>query len=277
MKNKRPLSNLFVLICLYCTGCAPLKEVNLFASASQQSLAKANNTGYGYYEFCYDSSYTYNKTGKFLVDFDCDCNYGHSLDTLIRIEYAILSNYFAALAKLSGSGSGIDLAPVAGAVSEGAYGSITITAQESKAVNTIATVASNLLNKNYKSKKVKEIILKYNDTLKMALELLKLHLDNLRSKIQLMQTELKMRSDLMMARAQTEAEKWAVVYVYKQRSRELARVIPGYDRRYQSLDRIQKGHMDLFTNAGNLRSESLKTTVLDLARDIFYLSDNSKN
>jgi len=258
-------------------GCAPLKEVNQFASSCQQSLAKASFTGYGYYGYCYDSCYTFNRSGKFLVDFDCDCSYAHRLDTLISREYGILSDYFAALARLSGSETTIDFAPVAGAISEGSYGNITITAQESGAVNRLAKVATDLFTEKYKSKKIKEIILTYNDTLKIAMELLKLHLDNLRSKIQLMGTELQLRSDLLMARAQTDAEKFAVVYVYKQRSRELAGVIPAFDRQYEALDKMQKGHMELYSKIGELRSESLRKSVLDLARDIHYLSDNTKN
>jgi hypothetical protein len=207
------------------------------------------------------------------VDYDCDCGRGRLLDTAIGNEYCALSAYFAALARLADNKSVMNFAPVGGAVIAGTYGNITITTQESTAFNAIATVATDLLTTRYKTKKIKEIIVKYNDTIRTALTLLKLHLDNLRSEIQTMSSNLRTRTDVLMARASTDGERWAVVYIYKQKSLEWTSVISDYDRRYQCLDNIQKGHTDLYGKVDDLRSESLKKSILDLSRDIIYISN----
>jgi hypothetical protein len=278
MENKNTIGASLLLVLLSWYGCTPLKEVVTYADASQQCLDKDNYTGYGHLHYCYDSCYTLNQTGKFLNNFDCDCGPSALLDTLIGNEYNALSAYFAALSKLAGSGSVMNFAPIAGAVTAGTYGSVTITANESKAVNALATVATDLLTTHYKTKKLKEIILRYNDTIKIALDLMKLHLDNLRSEIQTMSTRLKSRTDVLMAKASSDSERradgerWPVVYIYKQKSLEWAGIISDYDRRYQSLDKIQKGHATLFAKVEDLRSESFKNSILGLTRDIIYIS-----
>ena len=272
MKNKYATAAGFLLISLSWVGCTSLKEVSAFASTCQQSLDKDNYTGYGHLHYCYDSCYTLNSSGKFAKDFDCNCGPSALLDTLIGSEYEALSAYFAALSKLAGNGSVMNFAPIAGAVTAGTYGKVTITDNEAKAVNALSTVATDLLTTRYKTKKIKEIIIKYNDTIRTALTLLKLHLDNLKSEIQVMNTALGTRTDVLMARAPDDGERWAVIYIYKQKTLEWAGVVADYDKRCQSLDKILKGHMDLDEKVNELGSESLKKSILDLTRDIVYIS-----
>lgn len=274
MKNTLALIASLLLLCITEYGCVQLKEVHAFTESSRESLEKDSRTGYGYADYCFDSCYIFNAAGRQLADFDCNCSNAEIYDTLLGKEYGILGDYFAALGKLAGSKATINFAPLGTAIAAGTYGHLTITATESSVVNALSTAATDLFTTNYKSKKIKEIIVRYNDTLSIAMELLKLHIDNLKSLIELTQVKLQQRCDLLMANNSTDGEKWAIVYTYKQKLKQLGRVVSSYNKRYQSLDKIRQGHTALYENVNDWHSDGLKKKVLALAYNINYLSNN---
>lgn len=263
-----------LLLCITQIGCVQLKEVFAFTETSQKALESDHQIGYGYADYCFDSCYLYNVSGQQLVDFDCNCGNAEVYDSLIKNEYRILGEYFAALGKLAGAKSTINFAPIGTAVAAGTYGSLTITSTESSVVNALATAATDLFTTKYKSKKIKEIIVTCHDTLSVAMELLKLHIDNLKSMIELMRLKVQQRCDLLMAKTPTDAEKWTIVYTYKQKIKQLGQITASYNKRYQSLDKIQQGHTTLYENINDLNSQALKKRILDLAYNIIYLSNN---
>ena len=277
MNNINKTGFLVLAVSLLCHSCVPLKEVGQFATTAQKNLDQGNATGYGYKDYSYDSCWLYNKAGASLKEFDCDGSQPSVFDSLVKNEYSILSAYFAALAKLADPSTSIDVSPIGGSVKAGTYGSLTITADESGIAGGIAIAATDLLTTHYKSGKIKEVILKYNDSIRLAIENLQLHIDNLRGKIRLMNIELMRHADLLVADSHSDAEKWTVTSVYKQRSKEWAAVVGLFDARYEALTRIQKGHMELAGKVNDLHSESLKKTILDLAGDISSISGKTKH
>jgi len=274
MKNTRLLASGLLLLCIIQAGCVQLKEVHAFTETCQTTLDKDVQISYGYVDYCQDSCYIFNVSGRQLADFDCNCQNDEGYDTVIKKEYNILSAYFCALGKLAGTQSKINFAPIATAIQAGTYGNMVVTTEESTVVSTLATVATDLLTTKYKSKKIREILVRYNDTLAIAMELLKLHIDNLKSRIELMRTKIQQRCDLLMANNLTDAEKWSTVYIYKQKRKELAAIISSYDKRYGSLDKIKQGHSTLYANVNDLNSATLKKKVIDLASDIIYFNNN---
>ena len=257
-------------------GCVQLKELHTLTDTCQKALEEDKQIPYGYADYCEDSCYLFNVSGRQLADFDCNCHPGEINDTIIRKEYDILGAYFAALGKLAGAASYFNFIPIGSSVPAGTYGSLVITANESKVVTTLATVATDLLTTHYKSKKIKEVLVKYHDTLDIAMQLLQLHIDNLKSRIGLMQTKLQQRCDLLMAKVPppSDAEKWATVYTYKQKYKELGRIIASYDKRYRSLDKIRLDHIELYKNVNELSSEGFKKKVVDMAYDIIYINNH---
>jgi hypothetical protein len=283
MKNTPGLIGVLLLLCMAQYGCVQLKEVHAFTETSQKALENDHQIGYEYADYCWDSCYLYNVSGKQLMDFDCDCSHAEIYDMLINKEYRVLGDYFIALGKLSGAKSTIDFAPVATAVAAGTYGALVITSTESSVVTALSTAASDLFTTKYKSKTIKEILVKYHDTAAIAMELLQLHIDNLKSMIGLMRTKLQQRCDLLMAKTAASpassvdaaaAEKWAIVYIYKQKYRELERIMASYDKRYRSLDKIRQGHITLYENVNDLKSDGFKKRIIGLATDIIYINNH---
>jgi hypothetical protein len=99
-------SLLLLLALVMVAGCVDLKGVNQFALTSQKTLVQP--LAYGYGDYCYDSCYVYD-TSKAQARYPCDCSLAIGFDTVVVREGVRLSVYFAALAKLSGSGDIINV------------------------------------------------------------------------------------------------------------------------------------------------------------------------
>src|ERR1019366_7422395 len=143
MKKTRLLIGGFFFLLQY--GCVRLKELHTLTNTCQKTLEEDKQIPYGYADYCGDSCYLFNVSGRQLADFDCNCRQDEIYDTIIQKEYDILGAYFAALGKLAGAESYLNFAPVGSSVPAGTYGSLVITANESKVVTTLATVATDLL------------------------------------------------------------------------------------------------------------------------------------
>lgn len=124
MKNIAILISGLLLLCtLY--GCVQLKEVHAFTESSRQTLETDHQVGYGYADYCWDSCYIYNTTGRQLVDFDCNSDTIDSIDNAVKgindINKAItiaagLITLAAAIVTENGGGIVSSLQTIAGAV-----------------------------------------------------------------------------------------------------------------------------------------------------------------
>jgi hypothetical protein len=258
---------------LAAAGCTPLKEVNTFALASQATMDKAAAfDGYGHLCFCNDSAIVYNETGRMLRDFDFDCSPDSAADTLLRNAYNIMSAYFAALAKLANSKTAIKTTTLNAAVAAGTYGSITISSTEAGIFSGLTTAAQDLLTNNYKSKKIKEVLRTYHDTVDLVLGTLMLLTHNFRDRVHLLANTYRRKMDFMVNNTDSPGLRLALVTLYHDKTRQWKQVEADYDRRDSAIAKIREGHEALFKGVDNLREESLKKKVLGLAQNIIYLS-----
>jgi hypothetical protein len=258
---------------LAAAGCTPLKEVNTFALASQATMDKAAAfDGYGHLCFCNDSAIVYNETGRMLRDFDFDCSPDSAADTLLRNAYNIMSAYFAALAKLANSKTAIKTTTLNAAVAAGTYGSITVSSTEAGIFSGLTTAAQDLLTNNYKSKKIKEVLRTYHDTVDLVLGTLMLLTHNFRDRVHLLANTYRRKMDFMVNNTDSPGLRLALVTLYHDKTRQWKQVEADYDRRDSAIAKIREGHEALFKGVDNLREESLKKKVLGLAQNIIYLS-----
>ena len=258
---------------LVAAGCTPLKEVNTFALASQTTMNKAAAfDGYGHLCFCNDSAIVYNETGRMLRDFDFDCSPDSVADTLLRNAYNIMGAYFAALAKLADSKTAIKTTTLNAAVAAGTYGSVTISSTEAGIFTALTTAAQDLLTNNYKSKKIKEVLLTYHDTVDLVLGTLMLLTHNFRDRVHLLANTYRRKMDFLVNKTDSPGTRLALVTLYHDKITQWKLVEADYDRRDSALARIREGHEALFKGVNNLKEETLKKKVLGLAQNIIYLS-----
>src|SRR5579859_1669355 len=136
------------------TRCANLKEVSSFAITSQQIMDRNKSATFGYYAYFHDSAYIYRYLPDHLRDVDCHCDIEKQADAHIASEYSLLSTYFGVLAKFADPRAAINFGPMGNPLPAGAYGHVSISAQEATLTARLATGLSVLVTTRYKEKKV---------------------------------------------------------------------------------------------------------------------------
>ncbi len=263
---------IFILFSLAGTGCVDLKGVNSFTVGCCHTLGSINSLSYGYADYCADSCYIYNNGGKELKDFLCNCTQARNYDTAIQQEFSTLAAYFAALAKLSGSSEIINAAPLGKAIAAGSYGRFKISAKESGIAGGVSAAVTEVLTAQYKSKHLAEILQKYGAGVDTAIGILALHLSNLEGEIKVLQTELQLKTVLLMHAATTDSERLSLFSLYKQKMEALNRVIAEYDSKQLLIQHTRDGHRQLLDNISQLKSKDLEKRLLSIAADMAYLS-----
>jgi len=261
------------LLLLLAGGCTPLKEVNTFALASQATLDKAAAfDGYGRFDYCYDSVLVYTDTAQFLRQYDCDCGHGTAADTLLRHADNILSAYFAALAKLADAKTVIKTSPLSNGVAAGTYGSVTVSSTEAGIFSGLVTAAQDLLTNRYKSKKIKQVLDTYHDTVRLALSMLMSVTRHSKDLIEIMSNRFRGKVDDLVGKAESPGARLSLVSVYREKTLRWRLAAADDDRQYEALAKIQEGHEALFQGADHLKEESLKKKILGFAQNIIFLS-----
>ncbi len=272
----KPIRRAKLVVCvvlLVTAGCTPLKAVNTFALAAQATMDKAAAfDGYGHFCFCNDSAIVYNNGGQMLRDFDFDCNPDTVADTMLRNAYGIMGAWFAGLAKLADAKTAIKATVLNNAVVAGTYGSLTLTSTQAGIFAGLSTAAQDLLTNNYKSKKIKEVLRTYHDTVDMVLGTLMLLTHNFRDRVELLANSYRRKMDFLVTKTDSPGIRLALVTLYHDKVRQWKLVEADYDRRDSALASIREGNEALFKGVDNLREESLKKKVLGLAQNIVYLS-----
>ncbi len=269
----RPVTVVAGMIVLVAAGCTPLKEVNTFALASQAAMDKAAAfDGYGHFCFCNDSAIVYNVNGQMLRDYDVDCSADSVADTVLRNAYNIMSAYFAGLARLADSKTAIKTTTLNAAVVAGTYGGVTISTTEAGIFAALTTAAQDLLTNNYKSKKIKEVLRTYHDTVDVVLGTLMVLTHNFHDRVHLLGNTYRKKMDFLVNKTDSPGMRLALVTLYHDKTLHWKQVEADYDRRGSALEKIRQGHEALFKGVDNLREESLKKKVLGLAQNIIYLS-----
>lgn len=262
---------LFLILLLACGGCAPFKEVSVYALASQTAIDK-NDNAYGYFDYCYDSALVYSNNPRYLRDVDCDCSYGTTADTVLKHANAILSAYFAALAKLADNKTVIRTGPLGSAIPAGTYGRLTFTSTEAGVFSALTTAAQDLLTNHYKSSKIREILRTYHDTVHLAITMLMdLSFSN-QGLIRFMSNRFRKTMDSLVTAANTVEGRQALITLYRDNRLRWDLAATAADRQYKMLEKIREGHDSLFQNLEKLKDETVKKKVLGFAQNIIYLS-----
>jgi hypothetical protein len=254
-------------------SCADLKEINSFALTSQQVMEKNKNISYGYVDYSTDSSYIYHPIPEHLKDVDCTCIQQKKLDELNKEEYQILSNYFAALALFTDPKSSIDLTPAGDAIQSGTYGSITITDQESSIAGGLTTFLTDVLTTGYKSKKIKQFIELYHDSVAPLISFMKLRTGAFTGKVSIMEEKLRTSADLLLRITDKNETKWSVLFTYELQKKELDEKLALYKDCDYDYDKVIAGGDLIYQNINNLQSEDFKKKLKTIIRNLIYNAD----
>jgi len=244
--------------------CANVKEVNAFALSSKQVLDKHHAETFGYYSYYHDSTYLYHYLPDHLRDVDCHCDAERQADAHIANEYALLSTYFATLARFADAGTSFNFAPVGASVPAGSYGRVTITTQEASYATYLATALTTLTTTRYKAKKIPEFMRTYRDSVAPLITLLKIRTDNLAGRMINLQLQLDRTTDSLLNAMPDHAVRMPVLFVYEQKRKELDATLAHYQQRVHDLETMIAGGQLIVDNIADLHSKSFKDKMMSL-------------
>lgn len=263
-----------LLAILFSTGCADLKGINKFSLNASQVVAQP--FPYGYNDYCYDSCYCYDTTAA-VSHYPCDCRMAVKYDTAVTREAGKLSAYFTALAKLSGSADIINVDTLAGVVSAGKYGNLTITSTDAAVVSGVATAIQDLATAGFKSKHITQNLHRYGGAVDSALGSYIVHLEALDG--QSHDLLIYLNQQLVVYRATTSPgyQRWSIVYAYNEKIRDLTDRHVRFQKMIQLIQMIRDGYHALVASADDVRSKPLKQHLLALVNNISSFSKSSKH
>jgi hypothetical protein len=248
--------------------CADLKEVGSFAATSQQIMEKNKTVSYGYYDYYHDSAYIYNSMPADLRDADCHFDAEKQADTSITNECALLSAYFGKLALFTDPKAAIDVNPLGKSVTAGRYGMITISNEESNIASGLATGLSDLFTTTYKSKKLKDFIRNYHDSVAPLIGFLAIRARNIAIRMRSLELEVKHVADSLISHTNQNELKWPILFTYEREMKDLSGIRALYMQREQDFLDVQKGGEFIYQNAAHLRSRDFKKKLKILVSDL---------
>lgn len=258
---------------LLAAGCADLKGVNRFVVSGSKTIAQPFPYAYG--EYCFDSCYIFDASGG-VGNYPCDCSVPVTYDTAVTREAGKLSNYFLALAKLSGSAEVINVDTLAGAVTAGKYGRWTISSTDAQVASGVATGIQDLLTANFKSKKITANLHQFGNAVDSSLDAYITHLTNLDSLTRFLLIYLETQLVGYRATAAPGPERWAVLYAYNEKIKDLTGRHAQFSNLIRQVQLIRDGYHQLTLNADAVKSKPLKQHLLALVNNITYLSNSKK-
>lgn len=272
MRALRPFTYFFACIIL-CSGCESFKQVGTFTACSQHSL-QGITLPYSGYKFCEDSCFIRQAPVKNLYSMHCDCMRDSLRDTIILNEFTVLSCYYGALTKLAGT-SAIDFTPISKNITSGNYGSVTVTDRQAGIFNGLTTAVTSLVTLEYKSRKLREFITKYDPTVQEAISILKNQLINLQIDATNISREYRFTIRSLVDSVSDKGERMLLISMYQQKKVQLDAAWSGYENLKKMLDKILDGEKMLVQNSADLKSKSFTKSIMDIAGDIIYLNNKS--
>lgn len=271
LPNRRRTGYLSFLLAFaaLCAGCADLKGINKF-SANAGSVV-ATPLPYWYSDYSYDSCYTFPGAS-------CDTTIPRLNDTTIAHEAGKLNAYFTALTKLSGSAEIIDVDTVAGAVTAGTYGKLSVTSTEASIFSGAATAAQDLFTAGFKSKHLTENLHRYGYYIDSAIGSYAKHVEVLAGYSGDLFEYLRTKWIIYKATGDPrDPTQWSVLYAYSSKLKELRDIHGQFEKLKKQLVLVREGYRDLLVSADKPKSKALKQRLFALVNNITFLSNGTKN
>ena len=169
---RRILCVLTGIACLVFASCVDLAHVHHYALISENEMGRVIGAGYDFKQACEDRCQM-NAMRNFDIQRgdQCDCKLFTEADQSMRKIERSVRKYFAGLKNLSDDAlTNYKVDPVADAIKEGQYGTVTIEKKQVQAYASIAKVLLKASTDAYRRNKIKEYIIEANAPLQDLME-----------------------------------------------------------------------------------------------------------
>ena len=263
-----------ILLWLALAGCANLKAVNNYASTAAKSVQQFDDIGYSFKKHCTDRC-EFEAIRKLEIKLanTCPCGTYLQADSVTRIIYTSLHNYFVQLANLSNNElTSYNTDALKTALTEGTFGDISINKNQVQAYSKISTILLRVATDAHRSKKIKQYIAEANEPLQVLISSLHFivqknlmgELTFKKNKVYTFYTQL---LDTSLNAPLTTYEKHNAATAYYLQQADIEKQQQRMEIYAASLLEIASGHQKLYDSRNTL-------TATDVKNNLLYLSQN---
>jgi len=278
MKNSKPTYHILAFFAMLSViSCTDLAHVHRFAESGRKEMATGNAMTYNFNQACLDRC-RLNAMRAFDIkrEESCNCKLYDEADAVTsKIEKA-LGKYFTALARLSDDElTNYNVDPLADALAEGQFGSVTIEKKQSQAYASIAQILLKATTDAYRRKKTKDYIAAGNEPVQVLLSKLQFILNaNLATELDFKKESLyAYYSELRQSKNLSDYERGEAVKTYYDQLNQASRQKAGILKYAKALERTAAAHQQLYDNRNKLTVAQIRSLLQEYTDDINGILD----
>ena len=254
------------------TGCATLKPVNDFSSASLNGIKKFEEINYNFQQHCLERCWL-EAARNFEIrrDTECDCdNYGKA-DKITQQIFSSLKNYFIGLSNLSDNRlTNYNFKALENSLTRGDFGNIKIEDEHVKAYSNLSGILLKATTDLYRRNKIKKYIGEANDPVQVLLQKFQFIIQqNLEGELNFKKERLlDYYMGMKMGNTLSDYEKGKAAEEYYQQISVILAQQKQMDAFGRGLNSIAEGHQELYNNRNKMTAGELAVQLAGYACDI---------
>lgn len=271
MKKNIKQFGFVLMIFIALSSCVNLKHVNEFSSTSLESIKTFEELNYSFKQSCIDKCISDNINNLKIDSKECDCRMDKVADSITLKIYGSINGYFGGLAKLSDNQlTSYKTENLENALTEGDFGPIKIEKEQVESYSKISKILIRAFTDTHRKSKLKEYIKDANKPVKELIEFLDYNISkNLKGKLDIKKERVKADYfDLIKDNSLSTFEKRNTVSEYYSEINEINNQQKKLETYSKSLNKISKGHQQLFDNIDKLSVKEIKQSLFQYASEI---------
>jgi hypothetical protein len=264
------LALIFLLFVL--AGCATLKPVNDFSSASLNGIKKFEEINYSFQQHCMERCWL-EAARNFDIrrDTECDCGSYKKADNITQQIYSSLKNYFSGLANLSDNRlTDYNFKALENSLTKGDFGDISIEDEHVKAYSNLSGILLKATTDLYMSNKITKYIGEANEPVQVLLRKFQFIIQqNLEGELNFKKEKLlDYYMGMKMGNTLSDYEKGKAANDYYQQISGILAQQKQMDAFARGLNSISEGHQELYNNRNKITVRELAVRLAGYACDI---------
>ena len=252
---------LLTLIALAATGCVNLRHIAEFSEASQEGMVQYEELTPSFSGICRQDCQQEQVRKMDIRQADCACAENQKADSITRVIYATVSDYFQGLSDLSQNElTAYRTDGFTQALTAGDFGPLKLEESDVRAYSDLSTLLLRAFTDGFRRKKLQQYVVEAHGPLVKLLSLLELNLaGNLRAKLEVQKEALEgYYFDFVMDKQLSDYERTKFAEDYYARVAEIEGQQDELDAYAEVLREISDGHKTLYDNSNKMSDHKLR-------------------
>ena len=261
-----------LLALLSVVSCTDLAHVHRFAESGRKEMATGNALAYNFSQACLDRcKLNAMRTFDIKREESCNCKLYEDADAVTHKIERALAKYFTALSRLSNDElTNYNVDPLADALAEGQFGSVTIEKKQAEAYTSIAQILLKATTDAYRRKKSRDYIAAGNEPVQVLLTKLQFILNsNLATEIDFKKESLyTYYNELKQSRKLSDYERGEAVKTYYDQLNQASRQKTAILKYSRALEKTAAAHQQLYINRDKLSVAQIRSLLQEYTDEI---------